>query len=107
MRAAPRPCRSARAAPASSARSPLQGRRRRGLWQPRGGGVAVSYRRESDGLSRAGGTQIVSECVFCVVVRELERGEVYRTPSGGAYRKIRDLPASIAILGGDQFYRGY
>ena len=49
----------------------------------------------------------MSDCVFCGVVRELERTEVYRSPSGGAYRKIRDLPASVAILGGDQFYRGY
>jgi diadenosine tetraphosphate (Ap4A) HIT family hydrolase len=49
----------------------------------------------------------VSECVFCAVVRGLKSAEVYRSPSGGAYRKVRDLPASVAILGHDQFYRGY
>jgi diadenosine tetraphosphate (Ap4A) HIT family hydrolase len=49
----------------------------------------------------------VSDCVFCAVVRELGGADVYRSPSGGAYRKIRDLPASVVILGGDQFYRGY
>ncbi len=49
----------------------------------------------------------MSECVFCVVVGELKRADVYRSPSGGVYRKVRDLPASVAILGNDQFYRGY
>jgi diadenosine tetraphosphate (Ap4A) HIT family hydrolase len=49
----------------------------------------------------------VSECVFCAVVRELKNAEVYRGPSGGLYRKVRELPASMAILGHDQFYRGY
>ena len=49
----------------------------------------------------------MSECVFCGVLRELRDAETYRGPSGGVYRKVRDLPASVAILGGDQFYRGY
>jgi diadenosine tetraphosphate (Ap4A) HIT family hydrolase len=49
----------------------------------------------------------MSECIFCAVVRELTKGDVYRGPSGGVYRKVRDLPASVAILGHDQFYRGY
>ena len=49
----------------------------------------------------------MSECVFCAVVRGLESAESYRRPAGGVYRKIRDLPASVAILGHDQFYRGY
>jgi len=49
----------------------------------------------------------VSECVFCGVVRELQKAETYRRPSGGAYRKISALPASVVILGHDQFYRGY
>jgi diadenosine tetraphosphate (Ap4A) HIT family hydrolase len=49
----------------------------------------------------------VSECVFCAVIRELKKAEAYRSPSGGLYRKVRELPASMAILGHDQFYRGY
>ena len=49
----------------------------------------------------------MTECVFCTVVRELKKGDVYRSPSGGAYRKVRELKASVAILGHDQFYRGY
>jgi len=49
----------------------------------------------------------VSECVFCAVLRGLEGAEIHRGPSGRVYRKVRDLPASVAILGHDQFYRGY
>ena len=49
----------------------------------------------------------MSACVFCDVVRGLQDAEVYRRPAGGVYRRIRDLPASVAILGHDQFYRGY
>lgn len=49
----------------------------------------------------------MAECVFCGVLRELRGAETWRTPEGGVYRKIRDLPASVAILGHDQFYRGY
>lgn len=49
----------------------------------------------------------MSECVFCEVVRELQKAETYRRPSGGTYRKIGELPASVVILGHDQFYRGY
>ena len=49
----------------------------------------------------------MSECVFCAVLRGLEGAEVHRGPSGSVYRKVRDLPASVAILGHDQFYRGY
>jgi hypothetical protein len=47
----------------------------------------------------------VSECVFCAVLRGLESSEIHQDPRGGVYRKIRDLPASVAILGHDQFYR--
>src|SRR5262249_41304681 len=36
-----------------------------------------------------------------------ERADSYRSPEGGTYRKVRDLPASVVILGHDQFYRGY
>jgi hypothetical protein len=49
----------------------------------------------------------VSECVFCAVVRELRRPRCTAAPRGGLYRKVRELPASMAILGHDQFYRGY
>lgn len=49
----------------------------------------------------------MSACPFCVVVAELAKAETYRPPHGGVYRKVRDLPASVAILGHDQFYRGY
>jgi len=48
-------------------------------------------------------------CVFCGVVAELWRAE--RCPGPGApgqvYRKIADLPTSVAVLGPDQFHRGY
>jgi diadenosine tetraphosphate (Ap4A) HIT family hydrolase len=47
-------------------------------------------------------------CVFCLVVEGLGREEAFVHPaSGDVYRKVADLPASIAILGADQFYRGY
>jgi diadenosine tetraphosphate (Ap4A) HIT family hydrolase len=49
----------------------------------------------------------MSGCGFCLVVRALRGAEIHRAPSGGVYRKIAELPASIAILGHDQFYRGY
>lgn len=49
----------------------------------------------------------MSECVFCAVLRGLESSEIHQDPRGGVYRKIRDLPSSVAILGHDQFYRGY
>jgi diadenosine tetraphosphate (Ap4A) HIT family hydrolase len=47
-------------------------------------------------------------CPLCDIVVGLERGEVYRPAGGpGAYRKIADLPTAVAVLGDDQFYRGY
>jgi diadenosine tetraphosphate (Ap4A) HIT family hydrolase len=49
----------------------------------------------------------MSGCGFCLVVRALREADTHRAPSGGVYRKISELPASIAILGHDQFYRGY
>jgi diadenosine tetraphosphate (Ap4A) HIT family hydrolase len=49
----------------------------------------------------------MSECVFCGVLRELRGAGTYRSPAGGVYRKVGDLPASVVILGHDQFYRGY
>ena len=48
-------------------------------------------------------------CVFCAVVGELRRVE--RCPNPGApdqvYRRVAELPASVAILAPDQYYRGY
>jgi len=47
-------------------------------------------------------------CVFCAVVQALEGADT--CPAGDAghvLRKVRDLPASIAILAPDQYYRGY
>jgi diadenosine tetraphosphate (Ap4A) HIT family hydrolase len=49
----------------------------------------------------------MSDCLFCEVVSGLRDADVYKRPAGGVFRKIRDLPASVAILGHDQFYRGY
>ncbi len=47
-------------------------------------------------------------CLFCRVVEALERTDACPHPeSGEPVRKIQDLPASVAILGADQFYRGY
>ena len=47
-------------------------------------------------------------CLFCRVVEALERADECPHPeSGEPVRKIQDLPASVAILGADQFYRGY
>jgi diadenosine tetraphosphate (Ap4A) HIT family hydrolase len=41
------------------------------------------------------------------VVEGLKDAETHRSASGGLYRKVRELPASVAILGHDQFYKGY
>jgi diadenosine tetraphosphate (Ap4A) HIT family hydrolase len=47
-------------------------------------------------------------CPFCPVVQALKQGETYLPAGSGApYRRIAELPASIAILGADQFYPGY
>ncbi len=47
-------------------------------------------------------------CLFCRVVEALERADEWPHPeSAEPVRKIQDLPASVAILGADQFYRGY
>jgi diadenosine tetraphosphate (Ap4A) HIT family hydrolase len=48
-----------------------------------------------------------SGCALCVVVEGLRDAESFRNPSGELVRKIQELPASVAVLGGDQFYRGY
>lgn len=47
-------------------------------------------------------------CLFCTLTRQLETAEAVTDPGSGAtYRKIRAFPASVAVLGPDQFYRGY
>ncbi len=47
-------------------------------------------------------------CALCPVVASLRDGVSYRDPqSGSVSRKIREMPASVAVLGHDQFYRGY
>src|SRR5215510_16165383 len=46
--------------------------------------------------------------VFCTVVAALEHSEACPARAAGhVLRKIRDLPASVAILAPDQYYRGY
>jgi diadenosine tetraphosphate (Ap4A) HIT family hydrolase len=47
-------------------------------------------------------------CVFCAVITAL--GTTDRCPhpaTGETVWKVADLPASVAVLGADQFYRGY
>jgi diadenosine tetraphosphate (Ap4A) HIT family hydrolase len=46
-------------------------------------------------------------CPFCALIETLRQAETAEHPSGGAYRKLRDFPASVAVLAPDQFYRGY
>jgi len=47
-------------------------------------------------------------CVFCDVVAALERDDACPAGQPGqVLRKVRDLPASIAILAPDQYYKGY
>ena len=47
-------------------------------------------------------------CVFCTVIAALERSDTYPAAEAGQLlRKVRDLPASIAILAPDQYYKGY
>jgi diadenosine tetraphosphate (Ap4A) HIT family hydrolase len=47
-------------------------------------------------------------CVFCKVISALEHADTYPAAQAGqVLRKVRDLPASIAILAPDQYYKGY
>jgi len=47
-------------------------------------------------------------CVFCGVIAALERTDACPAAQPGEMlRKVRDLPASIAILAPDQYYKGY
>src|SRR5215468_11309864 len=49
-----------------------------------------------------------SGCVFCNVVAALEHADTCPAGQPGeVLRKVRDLPASIAILAPDQYYKGY
>src|SRR5438128_396012 len=47
-------------------------------------------------------------CVFCAVVAALEEADTCPAGDDGhVLRKVQDLPASVAILAPDQYYRGY
>ncbi len=46
-------------------------------------------------------------CPFCPMVAALETAETYRTSSGRALRRVALLPTAVAVLGEDQYYRGY
>ena len=47
-------------------------------------------------------------CVFCTVVQALEGTDTCPVGDAGhVLRKVKDLPASVAILAPDQYYRGY
>jgi diadenosine tetraphosphate (Ap4A) HIT family hydrolase len=48
-----------------------------------------------------------ASCPFCPLVAALETAETYRTPSGDVSRRVALLPTAVAVLGADQFYRGY
>ena len=47
-------------------------------------------------------------CVFCAAIAALERSDTCPAAEPGqVLRKVRDLPASVAILAPDQYYTGY
>jgi diadenosine tetraphosphate (Ap4A) HIT family hydrolase len=46
-------------------------------------------------------------CPFCPMVATLETAETYHAPSGGVARRVALLPTAVAVLGNDQYYRGY
>src|SRR5262249_56352228 len=46
-------------------------------------------------------------CPFCPMVAALESAEIYRGPSGAVSRRVVLLPTSVAVIGTDQYYRGY
>ena len=49
-----------------------------------------------------------SDCVFCTLLAALERSDTCPAAEAGqVLRKVRDLPASVAILAPDQYYKGY
>jgi diadenosine tetraphosphate (Ap4A) HIT family hydrolase len=48
-----------------------------------------------------------ASCPFCPLVAALETADTYRAPSGDVSRRVALLPTAVAVLGNDQFYRGY
>ena len=48
-----------------------------------------------------------SSCVFCPMVAALEQAETYRGSAGGVTRRVALLPTAVAVLGSDQYYKGY
>jgi diadenosine tetraphosphate (Ap4A) HIT family hydrolase len=47
-------------------------------------------------------------CPMCEMLEGLKDADEYRSSGGHAItRKIADLPSAVAILGHDQYYRGY
>jgi diadenosine tetraphosphate (Ap4A) HIT family hydrolase len=46
-------------------------------------------------------------CFFCPLVAALESAETYRSPSGAVARRVALLSTAVAVLGNDQYYRGY
>jgi diadenosine tetraphosphate (Ap4A) HIT family hydrolase len=49
-----------------------------------------------------------ASCPMCEMLTVLKSADEYRSPHGAAIaRKIADLPSAVAILGHDQYYRGY
>lgn len=48
-----------------------------------------------------------ASCPFCPLVAALETAEAHRGPSGTVTRRVALLPTAVAILGNDQYYRGY
>jgi diadenosine tetraphosphate (Ap4A) HIT family hydrolase len=49
-----------------------------------------------------------TKCLFCQLLTSLRDAETSRDPvSGRLVHRIRELPVSVAVLGEDQFYRGY
>src|SRR5262245_26257658 len=48
-----------------------------------------------------------TSCFLCPVVAALETAPTFRTPSGEISRRVALLPTAVAVLGIDQFYRGY
>jgi diadenosine tetraphosphate (Ap4A) HIT family hydrolase len=49
----------------------------------------------------------MADCLFCDALEGLRKADTCPGPGGTVIRKIVDLPASVAVLGPDQFYRGY
>ncbi len=48
-----------------------------------------------------------ASCVFCPMVAALEQEETYRGSAGGVTRRVALLPTAVAVLGNDQYYKGY